>query len=225
MISLEHSPCPAFINQFKKLNTYFPKLNLKKIKFYTVVDSVEWVSILAKSGVKTIQLRLKNKSYAEIKEAAMAAQNICKFYDCQFFLNDYWEIAVELNLFGVHLGFEDLQTADLKKIESYSIALGLSTHSYFELATAISLNPSYIALGPIYKTQLKKMRFMEQGLERVQKWRQIIPHSIPLVAIGGITLEDAQAVYSAGANSIAVVSDVTANPNPADRVRRWLNII
>lgn len=222
MKSLEHSPCPAFIQQYKKLNTLYPMADKEKLKFYPIVNSLEWVKKLAQWGCGTIQLRLKNIPYSEIPEIALEAQKICQFYHCQFFLNDYWQLAVELNLFGVHLGFEDLQTADLKQIQKAKLHLGLSTHCHFELAIAIALNPSYIALGPIYKTSLKQMRFAEQGLNRITEWREFIPPQIPLVAIGGIALEHAAAVYGAGANSIAVVSDVTQSAEPEKRVKAWL---
>jgi thiamine-phosphate pyrophosphorylase len=223
-LSLEHSPCPAFVAEYEKLNTQFPILDKQKLKFYPVVDSLSWVEKLAKLGVKTIQLRLKNKSFSEIEKTALVAKQICEEHACQFFLNDYWQIAAKLNLFGVHLGFEDLQSADLKRIEQAGLCLGLSTHSYFELAVSIALQPSYIALGPIYPTTLKQMRFAEQGVQRITEWRGITSASIPLVAIGGITLESSRKIYQAGADSIAVVSDVTLNSNPDERVRAWLDM-
>ena len=206
MTSLEHSPCEAFVAQFQKLKLTFPTLEEEKLKFYPIVDNLVSLQRMLEKGACTIQLRLKNKSMNEIFNDAKEAQVMCDKFGCQFFLNDYWQIAVELNLYGVHLGFEDLQEAPLKLLEKRGLRLGLSTHSYFELATALVLNPSYIALGPIYPTTLKKMRFSPQGLERISEWRNLIPSSIPLVAIGGISVETAKSVFEAGANSIAAVS-------------------
>ena len=221
MHSLNHSPCSAFTNQFQKLNLNFSPVEAQKLKFYPVVDTVEWVNKLAQWGVKTIQLRLKNKSRGQVLEEALEAQKICTFYGTQFFLNDYWELALEFPFYGVHLGFEDLQEANLIELEKKGLRVGLSTHSFFELSTAIALNPSYIALGPIYNTTLKKMRFEPQGIQRITQWRNFMPKTIPLVAIGGIVFEQAKLIYEAGANSIAVVSDVTQANNPYERVLQY----
>ena len=199
---------------------------MKKIslipKFYPIVDSYEWIEQLVPLGVKIIQLRIKNKSLGEIYEQASLAKLICEKYNCMLFLNDYWEIALDLKLCGVHLGFEDQQLAHLNKIKESGLYLGLSTHCALELETALQISPSYIALGPIFETTLKKMNFGPQGIEKITQWREFIPAQIPLVAIGGITLERANDIYKAGANSIAVVSDVTTHHEPKKRVKNWL---
>ncbi len=96
-----------------------------------------------------------------------------------------------------------------------------SSHDENELDNALAYKPDYIALGPIYETTLKKMRFAPQGIERITAWKLLIG-DIPLVAIGGIKLEQAELIFAAGANSIAVVSDVTMNEDPDARVRAWL---
>lgn len=190
--------------------------------FYPIVDSYEWIERIVPLGVKIIQLRIKNKSLGEVFEQASLAKRVCEKYNCMFFLNDYWEIALDLNLCGVHLGYEDQQEADLVKIRQHNLYLGLSTHSIEELNTALRISPSYVALGPIFETTLKKMQFAPQGVAKVTEWRELIPRHIPLVAIGGIKLSDSKAIYDAGANSIAVVSDVTQNAHPEERVNCWL---
>jgi thiamine-phosphate pyrophosphorylase len=136
-------------------------------------------------------------------------------------VNDYWQAAIEAKAAHVHLGHEDLAKADVPAIRRAGLTLGLSTHDDLELETALRHDPDYVALGPIYPTTLKAMRFAPQGLARITEWKKRIG-AIPLVAIGGITLEKAPAVYAAGADSIAVVSDVTQAKDPDARVRAWL---
>ena len=123
----------------------------------------------------------------------------------------------------MHLGQEDLADADVKAIRAAGLTLGLSTHDDAELETALRHAPDYVALGPIYPTTLKAMRFAPQGVPRIAEWKKRVG-KIPLVAIGGIKLEQAAEIYAAGADSIAVVSDVTQNPDPDARVRAWLEL-
>ena len=138
-------------------------------------------------------------------------------------VNDHWQAAIEAKAQHVHLGQEDLADADVKAIRAAGLTLGLSTHDDAELETALRHAPDYVALGPIYPTTLKAMRFAPQGVPRIAEWKKRVG-KIPLVAIGGIKLEQAAEIYSAGADSIAVVSDVTQNPNPDARVRAWLEL-
>jgi len=188
-------------------------------RFYPVVDSVAWVKRLAGLGVGTIQLRVKDLTHAAavgvIREALAAAG------DAKLVVNDYWRAAIEAGAQHLHLGQEDLAEADIAAVRNAGLSLGLSTHDEAELDIAMSHDPDYIALGPIYPTTIKVMRFGPQGLDRIQQWKLSIGVT-PLVAIGGITLERAPAVYAAGADSIAVVSDVTRNADPDARVRAWL---
>jgi thiamine-phosphate pyrophosphorylase len=101
------------------------------------------------------------------------------------------------------------------------LRLGVSTHDETELCRALSLAPDYIALGPIYPTILKKMAFAPQGLPRIAEWKKKIG-AIPLVSIGGITLERAKAVFEAGADSAAVVTDLSLSADPEQRARDWV---
>jgi thiamine-phosphate pyrophosphorylase len=188
-------------------------------RFYPVIDSVEWVARLARLGVGTIQLRVKDVSHAQavalLREALAAADS------AKLVVNDYWRAAIEAKAQHVHLGQEDLVDADVVAIRRAGLTLGLSTHDEAELENALRHDPDYVALGPIYPTTLKVMRFGPQGLARITEWKKRIG-TIPLVAIGGITLERASAIYAAGADSIAVVSDVTRNSDPDARVHAWL---
>ena len=138
-------------------------------------------------------------------------------------VNDYWRAAIVAGARHLHLGQEDLVDADLAAIREAGLTLGISTHDDDELETALRAQPDYIALGPIFPTTLKSMRFAPQGVPKITEWKKRIG-DIPLVAIGGIKLEQAPEIYAAGADSIAVVSDVTQNPDPDARVRAWLGV-
>lgn len=190
-------------------------------RFYPVVDSVAWVSRLAALGVGTIQLRVKDLTHDEA--AALMRVALAAAGNAKLVVNDHWRAAIEAKAQHLHLGQEDLAEADIPAVRRAGLTLGLSTHDEAELENALHHAPDYIALGPIYPTTLKVMRFGPQGLDRITQWKKRIG-TIPLVAIGGITLELSHAVYAAGADSVAVVSDVTQNSNPDARVRAWLGL-
>lgn len=191
--------------------------------FYPVVDDVRWVRRFLPLGVRTIQLRIKERPAADVQRQLREALAIAVDYaDCQLIVNDYWRETIALGARWLHLGQGDLAAADRAAIRAAGIKLGISTHSPAELAHALDTRPDYIALGPIYETTLKKMPWSPQGLDRIGEWKARCG-GIPLVAIGGITLERASVVLAAGADSIAVVSDVLKASNPDDRVRAWLD--
>ena len=193
-------------------------------RFYPVVDSLSWVARLTKLGVGTIQLRAKNLSDGEALQIVRDALAVTKGTSTKLVVNDYWRAAIVAGAKHLHLGQEDLADladADLKAIRDAGLTLGLSTHDDEELATALRAKPDYVALGPIFPTTLKSMRFAPQGIAKITEWKKRLG-SIPLVAIGGIKLEQAAAIFAAGADSIAVVSDVMQNADPDARVRAWL---
>jgi thiamine-phosphate pyrophosphorylase len=192
-------------------------------RFYPVVDSVAWVARLALLGVGTIQLRAKNLNDADALQIVSDALEIIKGTDAKLVVNDYWRAAIVAGAKHLHLGQEDLADADLGAIREAKLTLGISTHDDKELATALAAKPDYIALGPIFPTTLKSMRFAPQGIAKITEWKKRVG-DIPLVAIGGIKLEHASEIFAAGADSIAVVSDVTQNPDPDARVRTWLGL-
>ena len=192
-------------------------------RFYPVVDSVAWVARLALLGVGTIQLRAKNLDDAEALQTVTDALEMVRGTAAKLVVNDYWRAAIVAGAKHLHLGQEDLADADLKAIRDAGLTLGLSTHDDAELETALRAEPDYIALGPIFPTTLKSMRFAPQGIPKISEWKKRVG-DIPLVAIGGIKLEQAPTIFAAGADSIAVVSDVTQNPDPDARVRAWLGI-
>jgi thiamine-phosphate pyrophosphorylase len=190
-------------------------------RFYPVVDSVAWVARLAKLGVGTVQLRAKDLDDAAALELVREAVAAVAGTPTKLVVNDYWRAAIACGAKYLHLGQEDLDTADVPAIRRAGLTLGVSTHDEDELDNALAYKPDYIALGPIYETTLKSMRFAPQGIERITAWKLLIG-TIPLVAIGGIKLEQAELIFAAGADSIAVVSDVTQNADPDARVRAWL---
>ena len=192
-------------------------------RFYPVVDSVAWVARLALLGAGTIQLRAKNLGDADALQTVKDALETIKGTGAKLVVNDYWRAAIGAGAKHLHLGQEDLVDADLTAIRDAGLTLGISTHDDEELETALRVKPDYVALGPIFPTTLKSMRFAPQGIPKISEWKKRVG-DIPLVAIGGIKLEQAPAIFAAGADSIAVVSDVTQTPDPDARVRAWLGI-
>ena len=202
----------------------YPDRHAYPDRFYPVVDSVAWVARLARLGVGTIQLRAKNLNDTDALAIVREALAVTKGTATKLVVNDYWRAAIEAKAQHLHLGQEDLADladADLRAIRAAGLTLGVSTHDDDELATGLAARPDYVALGPIFPTTLKSMRFAPQGIPKITEWKKRIGN-IPLVAIGGIKFEQAAAIFAAGADSIAVVSDVTRNADPDARVRQWL---
>ncbi len=193
-------------------------------RFYAIVDSVDWVRRLAALGVGTVQLRAKDLNDAEALQTVTDSLEAVKGTRTKLVVNDYWRAAIVAGAQHLHLGQEDLAEADLGEIRKAGLTLGLSTHDDQELETALAAQPDYVALGPIFPTTLKSMRFAPQGIPKITTWKQRVGN-IPLVAIGGIKLEQAEEIFAAGADSIAVVSDVTQNADPDARVRAWLDFV
>jgi thiamine-phosphate pyrophosphorylase len=198
-----------------------PDLTTYPDRFYPVVDSIAWVARLTRLGVGTIQLRAKNLDHADALKIVREALAVTKGTGTRLVVNDYWRAAIEARAEHLHLGQEDLADADVKAIRAAGLSLGISTHDDAELKAALAAKPDYVALGPIFPTTLKAMRFAPQGIARITEWKKRIGH-LPLVAIGGIKFEQAADIFAAGADSIAVVSDVTQNADPDARVRQWL---
>jgi len=188
--------------------------------FYPILPNADWVARLVPLGIRTVQLRVKDVGRVEVRRQIAASLAITKRCDCQLIVNDFWQEAIEVGADYVHLGQEDLAAADLAAIKGAGLRLGISTHSEEELAVALSAAPDYAALGPIYETKLKAMKWAPQGLARIGDWKARIGN-LPLVAIGGITLERAPGVMAAGAQAVAVITDFMTAPDPAERIQRW----
>lgn len=188
--------------------------------FYPIVPDVDWLQRVVPLGVRTVQLRLKNVGEREVRRQIAASIEITREHGCQLIVNDYWVEAIDIGADYLHLGQEDLAAADLPAIKKAGLKLGISTHDSGELEIAMAADPDYIALGPIYETKLKAMKWEPQGLDKVAEWKSRIGN-IPLVAIGGLTPERSDGVIAAGANSLAVITDFFTHPDPEARVVQW----
>ena len=192
-------------------------------KFYPIFDTSEWLKRLLPIGIKFVQLRIKDKSKKEIQSEIKKAKLLCYDFNAQLVINDYWEMAVDEKCNFVHIGQEDLVNCDIKKLKSNNVKIGISTHDQEELKTALLHSPDYIALGPIYPTILKKMKWTQQGVDKLSEWKKQIS-DIPLVAIGGMTPPRSTKAFIAGADIVSAVTDITLNHDPEARVKEWLEI-
>jgi len=190
-------------------------------RFYPIVGNALWVERLVRLGAQLIQLRMKDQPLEVVRKHVRAARMACENAGAQLVVNDYWQLAIEEACDFVHLGQEDLDGADLAALRSAGIRLGVSSHDYAELERALSTEPAYVALGPIYPTLLKKMKWAPQGLFRITVWKQLVGE-IPLVAIGGLTVERLPQVFGAGADIAAVVTDIARSDDPTARTREWI---
>ncbi|WP_425092564.1 thiamine phosphate synthase [Tropicimonas sp. S265A] len=192
-------------------------------RFYPIFDSAGWVLRALPLGARFIQLRMKDHPPSVIRSEIRAARGLCAEHGATLVINDYWQMAIDEGCDWVHLGQEDLDTADIPAIRAAGIRLGISTHDHAELDRALALEPDYVALGPVYPTILKKMKWHQQGLDRVTEWKRLIG-DIPLVAIGGMTVDRAPGAFGAGADLVSVVTDITLNTDPEARIAEWANV-
>lgn len=196
---------------------------MKLPRFYPIFDNAGWLRRVLPLGVKLVQIRIKDQPPARLMGELALAQELCREHGATLVVNDYWRKAIELGCDFIHLGQEDLDTADIAAIRRAGIRLGISTHDHAELDRALALRPDYIALGPVWPTILKKMKWEQQGLERVREWRKLVG-ATPLVAIGGVTPDRAREAFAAGADIASAVTDITLNPDPEARIREWLAV-
>lgn len=190
--------------------------------FYPIVSDTGWLARLLPQGVRLVQLRVKDQGAESVRAEIDKAIALCAAHDCQLVINDYWREAIDAGADFVHLGQEDLAAADISAIRAADIKIGVSTHSHAELETALAADADYVALGPIYATSLKKMVWEPQGLPRLAEWRTQV--KCPLIAIGGITAERAPIVLAAGADAVAVITDIVTNQDPERRTGNWVTV-
>jgi thiamine-phosphate pyrophosphorylase len=196
---------------------------MKLPRVYPIVDSAAWVQRVAGVGARLVQLRIKDRPEREVLGEIRLAQACCMATGVQLIVNDYWQLALCAGCDFVHLGQGDLDGADLAALRRAGVRVGISTHDERELDRALALRPHYVALGPIYPTLLKAMPWQPQGLARIGEWRRRVG-KLPLVAIGGLTLERLPGVFAAGADVAAVVTDIVRAPHPEARTREWLAV-
>ena len=188
--------------------------------FYPIVPDTDWLARLLAKGIRLVQLRVKDRPANVVRAEIEKAVALCAARRCQLVVNDYWREAIDGGADFVHLGQEDLAAADLPAIRAAGMKIGISTHTPEELDKALGAAADYVALGPIYATTLKIMPWAPQGLPRLAEWRARI--ACPLVAIGGITLDRAPIVLAAGADSVAVITDIVTSQDPEARVENWI---
>lgn len=191
----------------------------KRLGLYAVMPDADWVKRMVEAEIPTVQLRLKSEDKKLIKKQIKESVEAVKGSRTLLFINDYWQEAIEAGAYGIHLGQEDLETADFDAIRSAGLRLGLSTHGYAEMIYADRFCPSYIAMGAVFPTNLKKMATAPQGLGRLYKYAQLMNH-YPLVAIGGIDEGSIHAVAQSGVGSVAVVRAINGASDPKAAVKR-----
>lgn len=195
---------------------------------YPVVPDNEWLEKLLKLGIRTIQLRIKNKADPMLFEKIQKAVKLGLQYKARVFIDDHYELAIKAHAYGVHLGMEDLITADLDSIKAAGLKLGISTHGPYEMLKAYQIRPSYIALGHIFPTNSKVMPSKPQGVEKLSKEVKILRGKIPLVAIGGIKFDSLEAIKNTNVGSVAVITaltDIKDDEFLAKTVKQWLDVI
>ncbi len=192
-------------------------------RFYPIFDSPAWIARAVPLGVRLVQLRMKDQPKEAVRAAVRESLALCRAHGADLVVNDFWRIAIDEGAPWVHLGQEDLETADRAALARAGVKLGLSTHDDAELDRALAAAPDYIALGPVFPTILKAMKWAPQGFERVADWKARIG-PIPLCAIGGMTPERARGAFAAGADLVSAVTDITLNPEPEARIRAWLEV-
>ena len=181
--------------------------NTDSLGLYPVVDSIDWLKKLLPLGINTLQLRMKDVPAEDLDNIIVEAVSLANKYGARLFINDYWRQAIQYGAYGVHLGQEDIVSADINAIRMAGLRLGISTHSEFEFCYAATYRPSYLAIGSIFPTQTKEV--IEVGLVNLNYWAQLLRNHFPLVAIGGIAIDNIEGVADSGVGSIAVVSAIT----------------
>jgi thiamine-phosphate pyrophosphorylase len=185
----------------------------QQLGLYAVLPDAQWVGRMARAGVPTVQLRFKSDDAVAIRQEVRAAVQAVQGTHALLFINDHWQIAIDEGAYGVHLGQEDMDDAPIEKIRAAGLRLGLSTHGYAEMLRADAVSPSYIALGAVFPTTLKRMQTAPQGTGRLYAYAKLMQHS-PLVAIGGIDESKIAEVMRSGVGSIAVVRAITGADAP-----------
>jgi thiamine-phosphate pyrophosphorylase len=192
--------------------------------FYPIVDSAAWVARLVAAGARLVQLRIKGKDEATVRRETREALALCRAAGATLVVNDDWRVAIAEGADWVHLGQEDLATADLAAIRRAGLRLGVSTCDEVELARGLAADPDYVAYGPVFPTVSKDQAVASRGLEGLTEWKRRVG-PLPLCAIGGIDLERAKLCLAAGADIVAVISDITLNADPEARAKQWIDAI
>ena len=201
----------------------FAQCNQPSLGLYPIVDRAHWIPMLVNAGVTTVQLRVKDLQGQALNNEVKEAIRLSKIHPCRLFINDYWQLAISLGAYGVHLGQEDLDEASVQQIGAAGLRLGISTHCHYEVARAHCYQPSYIAFGPVYHTNTKVMPWVPQGVIGLAYWRKVLQY--PLVAIGGIHQERMIPVAQTGVDGIAMITAVTEADNPEQATHDFVQLL
>ena len=201
----------------------FASLTNSDMGLYPIVEKAELLETLLEQGITTVQLRIKNPNYPDLESIIQRCIEAGKTHGAQVFINDHWELAMKHGAYGIHIGQDDLERVDLQAVRDAGLRLGVSTHSFTEAARAMSCHPSYIALGTVYETDSKHMDYPALGVDAFTAIRKLVP--TPVVAIGGIHLDNAQALLDAKADGIAVISEITKAPDTAKVIKDWQGLL
>ena len=198
-------------------------------KIYPVTDTrisglshIEQVRRLIAGGATLIQLREKNAPAGEFYDAALGSIALARAHGVKIVINDRVDIAVASGADGVHLGQDDLPPDQARRLLGEGAVIGFSTHSVEQAREAIGLPVDYVAIGPIFRTTTKENPDPVVGLEGLIAVREAIGE-FPLVAIGGITQANTRTVLNAGANSVAIITDLLRDSGEIESAMRCLN--
>ncbi len=218
-----HSPCDmpwiTSTAEAGRRRLAFPSAEESPFGLYPVVDTIEWVERLLPLGLKAIQLRIKDPSRPDIEESVREAVAAARRSPTKLYINDHYEAAIRHGAYGVHLGQDDMNPKALQAVAEAGLRLGLSTHSYFEMARSRAVQPSYIAIGTVFRSTSKVMDYKPLGLEAFRAMCSLA--GCPVIAIGGIHLPHAEALRHAGADGMAVISEIKAGADPKTTIRAW----
>lgn len=213
---------PLLYQQPENKQLSFPPCDFP-LGLYPIFDRAHWLERILPLGVRIVQLRIKDLEGDDLKAEIALAIKIAQAHQCQLFINDYWQLAIELGAYGVHLGQEDIDDADLAAISKAGIRLGLSSHCFYEVARAKTIQPSYIAFGPVFETQTKDMPWIPQGPQGLSYWRAHLPDT-PMVAIGGIHGQRFEDVKATGVDAIAMITAITLDPDPEAATSNYMKV-
>ena len=198
----------------------FPAFGEEPPGLYPIVDRAAWLERLLPLGVRTAQIRIKDLQGTALEEELARAIATARQHHCRLFVNDHWREAIRLGAWGVHLGQEDLETADRSVLLRSGLRLGISTHCYEEAAIARAWSPSCIAIGPVFPTTCKSMAFGPRGIAMATSWVPMF--SCPVVGIGGLKPDHVPELMDQGIAGMAVISDILEHDDPEGRTRQWL---
>ncbi len=199
----------------------------ERLGLYAVLPDAQWVGRMARAGVPTVQLRFKSDDATAIEREVQAAVEAVQGTGALLFINDHWQLAIAAGAYGIHLGQEDLdalsatQLQQLQQLRASGLRLGVSTHGYAEMVRADAVSPSYIAMGAVYPTTLKKMATAPQGVARLAAYARLL-RGYPQVGIGGVDAVRLPEVLAAGVGSVAVVRALVTADDPEATAAQWM---